>query len=92
MKLDKWDIEAIARTRVNRSKTMFWCTVVACLWLLGAFIYLLFGMDFVDVLISLGLIAICVVWYGALLIVMEIKAKKLAVKLKEDCENTESKL
>lgn len=89
MELDKWDIQAIAKSRVNRSKLMFWSTIVACLWLLGAFAYLLFGMDFVDVLVSMCLIAVCVVWYGALLIVMEIKANKLAEKLKEELdENT----
>jgi hypothetical protein len=88
MKLDKWDILAIAKSRVNRSKTMFWCTIAACIWLLGAFTYLLFGMDFVDVLISMILIATCVAWYGALLIVLEIRANKLAVKLKEEYENT----
>ena len=89
MKLDKWDIIAIARSRVNRSKTMYWSTIAACIWLLGAFTYLLFGMDFVDVLISMCLIAICVAWYGALLIVFEVKANKLAEKLKEELdENT----
>jgi len=88
MKLDKWDIAAIARSRVNRSQLMFWSTIVACVWLLGAFTYLLFGMSFVDVLVSMILIAICVAWYGALLIVMEVKANKLAEKLKEDYENT----
>jgi prepilin signal peptidase PulO-like enzyme (type II secretory pathway) len=68
---------------------MFWATVVACAWLLGSFIYLLFGMDFVDVLLSMVLIATCVAWYGALLIVMEIRANNLAVKLKEELdENT----
>jgi hypothetical protein len=86
MKLDKWDIIAIARSRVNRSKLMFWSTIAACIWLLGAFIYLLFGMDFVDVLISMVLIATCVAWYGALLIVLEIRANKLAVKLKEELD------
>jgi hypothetical protein len=45
-------------------------------------------MDFVDVLISMCLIAICVAWYGALLIVFEVKANRLAEKLKEDYENT----
>jgi hypothetical protein len=89
MKLDKWDIIAIARSRTNRSKTMFWSTVIACVWLLGAFAYLLFGMDFVDVLVSMILIATCVAWYGALLIVFEVKANKLAEKLKEEYfENT----
>ena len=88
MKLDKWDILAIAKSRTNRSKLMFWSTIASCLWLLGAFIYLLFGMDFVDVLISMILIATCVVWYGALLIVLEIRANKLAGKIKEEYENT----
>jgi len=89
MKLDKWDIVAIARSRTNRSKTMYWSTIVSCVWLLGAFTYLLFGMDFVDVLISMCLIAICVACYGALLIVFEVKANKLAEKLKEEyIENT----
>jgi hypothetical protein len=88
MELDKWDIAAIARSRVNRSKMMFWSTIAACVWLLGSFTYLLFGMDFVDVLISMILIAICVAWYGALLIVLEIRANELAKKLKEENENT----
>ena len=88
MKLDKWDLIAIARSRVNRSKAMFWATIIACIWLLGSFVYLLFGMDFVDVLVSMCLIATCVALYGALLIVFEIKANKLADKLKEEYENT----
>ena len=88
MKLDKWDLIAIARSRTNRSKAMFWATIITCIWLLGSFVYLLFGMDFVDVLVSMCLIATCVAWYGALLIVFEIKANKLADKLKEEYENT----
>lgn len=87
MELSKGDIAAIARFRAGEGKLMMGMLAFGILWIIGTLIAL-YQCTFNRDALIFGIIGIVVsaLWLTSYLLMIELRTKKLVVKIREDYE------
>ena len=87
MQLSKGDIEAIARFRAGKGKFMFGMLIFGIVWILFTLVAL-YQCTFNREALIWGILGIIVfiIWFTSYLVMIELKTKKLVIKIREDYE------